>query len=159
VSFFEKAKNFLGGHGVKVRHLVIEKQAPNAVSMPIGDTVVKGKFEVAAQKACTVLSKESRFCMEVKHPDGRVETVVLGRDVFPRKNASRSAEMQQYPFQLAAGQTVEDSFIILMDTDIVAALKKRNLAARQVRLFVKTTVDVEGSPFDPDASDDIRVVE
>jgi hypothetical protein len=65
MGFFDKAKNFLGGHGVKVQHLVIERQDPTAASLPIGDTVVKGKFKVTAEKPCTVLSMKAEFSMEV----------------------------------------------------------------------------------------------
>lgn len=158
MGFFDKAKRFLGGHGVKVQHLVIEQQDPGAATLPIADTVVKGKFKMTADKDATVLSMESEFCMEVKHPDGREELVVLGRDVFPEPNTSRSDDMQQYPFDMTPGGEVEDFFIISMDTDIPTELGKRNLSATQARFFVKTTVDVKGSPFDPSASDDIRIL-
>ena len=158
MGFFEKAKNFMGGHGVKVSHLVIERQEPAAVSLPITDTVVKGKFNVTAEKPCTVLSMKAEFCMEVKHPDGRVETAVLGTDVFPEPNTSRSDDMVKYPYELAGNANVEDFFNILIETDIPTALKQRNLQASQVRFFLKTMVDVKGSPFDPEAVNDVRVV-
>ena len=157
MGFFDKAKNFLGGHGVKVQHLVIERQDPTAASLPIGDTVVKGKFKVTAEKPCTVLSMKAEFCMEVKHADGRVENVVLGKDVYPEAHTSRSAEMVQYPFELGGGNQVEDFFNIIMDSDIPTHLQQRNLQAHQVRFFIKTMVDVKGSPFDPETSNDIRV--
>jgi hypothetical protein len=159
MGFFDKAKNFLGGHGVKVHHLVIERQDPGSATLPIGDTVVKGKFKVTAEKPCTVLSMKSEFCMEVKHPDGRVETVVLGADKFPAPHVSRSDEMVKYPYDLTGGHEVEDFFIISMDSDIPSSLSKRNLAPHQVRFFVKTMVDVKGSPFDPEASNDISVLQ
>lgn len=159
MGFFDKAKSFLGGHGVKVRHLIIEQQEPTQVTLPIGDTVVKGTFAISAEKSCTVLSMESKFCMEVKHPDGRVEEVVLGQDVFPDPHTSRSEDMQQYPFELQGGGSAEDFFIISLETDIPSALAQRNLRASQVRFFVKTGVDVKGSPFDPEATNDVRVVE
>lgn len=157
MGFFDKVKSFVGGHGVKVQHLEIERQEPNAVTLPIGDTVVKGKFVVTAEKPCTVLSMESELCMKVKHADGREEDVVLGRDVFPEPNTSRSDDMVQYPYELTGGGRVEDFFIISMDSDIPTQLGARNLSADQVRFFVKTTVDVKGSPFDPEAVNDIRV--
>jgi hypothetical protein len=157
MGFFDKAKNFLGGHGVKVMNTVIERQDPAAASLPIGDTVVKGKFKVTAEKPCTVLSMKAEFCMEVKHPDGRVETVVLGKDVFPEPNTSRSDDMVKYPYELEGGAVVEDFFNILMDSDIPTELSKRSLAHDQVRFFLKTMVDVKGSPFDPETTNDIRI--
>jgi hypothetical protein len=158
MGFFDKAKNFLGGHGVKVQNTVIERQDPTAVTLPIGDTVVKGKFKVTAEKPCTVLSMKAEFCMEVKHPDGRVETVVLGKDVFPEPHTSRSDDMVKYPYELGGGAEVEDFFNILMDSDIPSNLQKRSLSANQVRFFVKTMVDVKGSPFDPETTNDVRVL-
>jgi hypothetical protein len=157
MGFFDKAKNFLGGHWVKVTNTVIERQDPTAASLPIGDTVVKGKFKVTAEKPCTVLSMKAEFCMEVKHGDGRVETVVLGKDVFPEPNTSRSDDMVKYPYELEGGAVVEDFFNILMDSDIPTELGKRNLAHNQVRFFVKTMVDVKGSPFDPETTNDIHI--
>jgi hypothetical protein len=158
MGFFDKAKNFMGGHGVKVAHTTIEKQEPAAVQLPIGDTVVKGKFQVSADKECTVLAMKAGFYMEVKHPDGRVENVELGEDHFPDQYTSRSDDMLKYPYDLKGGATTEDFFIISMKSDIPAELQKRNLKPEQVRFFVKTMVDVKGSPFDPEASNDVRVV-
>jgi hypothetical protein len=83
--------------------------------------------------------------------------VVLGKDVYPEAHTSRSAEMVQYPFELGGGNQVEDFFNIIMDSDIPTNLQKRNLQAHQVRFFIKTMVDVKGSPFDPETSNDIRV--
>ena len=147
MGFFDKAKSFLGGHGVKVQHTLIEQQPPEGVSLPIGDTVVKGKFRVVADKPSTVLSMKSSFCMEVKHSDGRVEAVVLGEDVFPSPHCSRADDMVKYPYEIGAGSDVEDFFIISMETDIPTALNQRGLRPNQVRFFVKTMVDVKGSPF------------
>jgi hypothetical protein len=158
MGFFDKAKRFFGGHGVKVQHLIIERQDPNAATLPIGDTVVKGKFKVTAEKPATVLSMKAEFCMEMKHPDGREELVVLGSDVFPEPHTSRSDDMQQYPFDLAPGGEAEDFFIIAMESDISTELGKRNVSAGQVRFFVKTSVDVQGALLDPEASTDIRVL-
>lgn len=159
MGFFEKAKNFMGGHGVKVNHIEIEKQDPLSVTLPQGDTVVKGKFEVTAEKECTVLSMKAAFCIEVKHPDGRVEEIVLGEDKFPAPHVSRSDDMQKYPYQLAGGQRVEDFFIISMDNgDIPSTLSKRGLSVDRVRFYVKTMVDVKGSPFDPECKNDVKVL-
>jgi hypothetical protein len=158
VGFLDKAKSFLGGHGVKVRHVAIERQDPASVSLPIGDGVVKGTFAVSAEKPCRVLAMRSEVMLEIKHPDGRVEQVSIGRDVFPEPNTSRSDEMLQYPYELASGQEVEDYFNVILDGSIEAILAQRQLSiGGDVRLFVRTLVDVEGSPFDPECSNDIAI--
>lgn len=158
MGFFDKVKHFAGGHGVKVVHTIIEKQDPAVVSLPVGDTVVKGKFKVQSQNACEVLSMKASFVMELVHPDGREESVVLGEDVFPAPNCSRSDEMLKYPHSMAAGAEVEDFFIISMNKDISTALKEKGIALEKARFFVKTMVDVKGSPFDPEAKNAINVV-
>lgn len=65
--------------------------------------------------------------------------------------------MLKYPYELKGGATTEDFFIISMKSDIPSELQKRSLQPNQVRVFVKTMVDVKGSPFDPEATNDIRL--
>lgn len=157
MGFLDKAKHFLGGHGVKVANTVIEKQDPNAVQMPITDTVVKGKFNVSAEKDCEVLSMKATFLAEFVHPDGRVETIDLGADTFPDQYTSRSDDMLKYPYQLKGGGSQEDFFIISMQKDIPTVLNEKAWPKDKVRFWVKTMVDVKGSPFDPDTRNEIRV--
>lgn len=157
MGFFDKAKHFMGGHGVKVQHTEIERQNPVEVSLPLTDTVVKGKFNVAAEKDCEVLSMKASFLAEFVHPDGRVEEVVLGSDVFPEPHTSRSDDMLKYPYQLKGGSTQEDFFIISMQKDIPTLLKDKNWPKEKVRFYVKTMVDVKGSPFDPDTRNEVRI--
>lgn len=158
MGFFDKAKNFMGGHGVKVRHTIIERQDPTAATLPLTDSVVKGKFEVTADKPCTVLSMKAEVYLEAKHSDGREEIIALGEDVFPAPHVHRQDDMVKYPYELAAGASVEDFFIISMDTTIPDALAKRHLSADKVKLVIKTTVDVKGSPFDPEAKNELRIL-
>lgn len=157
MGFFDKAKHFMGGHGVKVQNTVIERQDPNQVSLPIGDTVVKGKFNVSAEKDCEVLSMKAAFVAEFVHPDGRVEEITLGEDVFPEPNTSRSDDMLKYPYKLSGGGTQEDFFIISMNKDIPSLLSDKSWPKEKVRFFVKTMVDVKGSPFDPDTKNEVKI--
>lgn len=157
MGFLDKAKHFLGGHGVKVKHTDIERQDPNQVSMPMTDSVVKGKFSVSAEKDCEVLSMKASFLAEFIHPDGRVEEVVLGADTFPDPYTSRSDDMLKYPYKLKGGAEQEDFFIISMQQDIPSLLSSKNWPKEKVRFFVKTMVDVKGSPFDPDTRNEVRV--
>jgi hypothetical protein len=157
MGFFDKVKHFAGGHGVKVAHTEIERQAPGQVVMPATDTVVKGKFVVTADKPCEVLSMKAEFCMELNHADGRVETVVLGEDHFPDQYTSRQDDMLKYPYNLEGGGTAEDFFIISMQSDIPTELGKRNVQASAAKFFIRTMVDVKGSPFDPEAKDSVQI--
>jgi hypothetical protein len=158
MGFFDKVKHFVGGHGVKVAHLDIEKQVPGTVSMPLTDTVVKGHFDISAEKDCEVLSMKAELVMEYPLPDGNTRNVVLGSDVYPEAGYdSRSADMLKYPFALGAGQHQKDFFIIRMEKDIPSALKEHNQSLQSAKFFVKTMVDVKGSPFDPEAKDALTI--
>jgi len=157
MGFFDSVMRFFGGHGVKVHHLEIERQDPSGVTLPIGHTVLKGKFKVTAKKPATIVSMASEFYMEVKQP-GREEVVLLGRDAFPQPGTSRSPDMPQYPFEIEPGREVEDSFIVPMFSSIAAALGKRNATINQARFFVTTSVKVQGALFNPETTDDLCVV-
>lgn len=158
MGFFDKAKHFMGGHGVKVANTIIEKQPAIGASMPITDTVVKGKFNVSAEKECEVLSMRAAIVAEYTHPDGRVESLELGADVFPEPNTSRSDDMLKYPYTLKPGTEQEDFFIIHMNKDIPTALGERGWPKEKAKVFVKTMVDVKGSPFDPETKNELRLV-
>ena len=158
MGFFDKAKHFMGGHGVKVANTIIEKQDAIGAQMPITDTVVKGKFNVSAEKECEVLSMRAAIVAEYTHPDGRVESVELGADVFPDQYTSRSDDMLKYPYTLKAGATQEDFFIISMNKDIGTVLSEKGWPREKAKVFVKTMVDVKGSPFDPETKNELRLV-
>jgi hypothetical protein len=157
MGFFDKVKHFAGGHGVKVEHVEIERQPVAGATLPITDTVVKGKFAVTADKACEVLSMKAEFCVSLTYPDGIKDTLVLGEDVFPKAHCTRMGDMLQYPHTMAAGARVVDYFNILMGKDIPAVLAEKKVAFESCQFFVRTMVDVKGSPFDPEAKDPIHV--
>ena len=55
MGFFDKAKSFFGGHGVKVEITRLERQDPGSVTFPITDSVFKGNYRVSAEKAATAM--------------------------------------------------------------------------------------------------------
>src|SRR5215211_5568638 len=83
MSIIDKARSFMGGHGVTVRHVTFEGVAPAAASLAISDGGLRGQFAVAAEKPCTVLSRQTEMVMEIQHADGRSEQIVLGRQIAP----------------------------------------------------------------------------
>src|SRR5262245_48029752 len=101
MGFFDKAKNFLGGHGLKVQLVEVEKQDPSSVALPIGDSVLKGKFDVVADKDCVVLKHVSEFVVVRKHPDGREQTVVLGSDRQDEKTNIIGSD-HKWPYNLGS---------------------------------------------------------
>jgi hypothetical protein len=163
VGFFDKAKNFFGGHGLRVEITRLERQDPRAVSFPIGDSVFKGNYRVIADKDCTVLSHTHELLVRRKHVDGRVEDVVLGSDRHDESTDIIGGNIK-WPYDLRGGASVDDSFLI-MDIDIEAGLKKLGFGSAvegatspQVSFHLRVSADVKGSPFDPSAESQVRVL-
>lgn len=145
----------MGGHGVTVRHVAIEGAEPAAASLALGDGGVRGRFAVLADKPCTILARRTEVVMELRHADGRSEQVVLGREVAPTPDDPRDAPVK-YPYELAAGFEIEDDLDVVFDGSIEAILAQRRLViGREIRFFLRTLVDVKGSPFDPEAVDEL----
>lgn len=153
----DKVKYFMGGHGVTVTHTTIERLPPEEAILPFGDTVLEGTFTVKTVKPCEVLSMRTTFFAEKSFPDGHVEELFLGQAVYPHHGVSRTPDMLQYPYTLEAGGSTDDGFIITLPEDIPTLLTKRGWESDGVHFFVKTMVDVKGSPFDPEAKDEIIV--
>ena len=163
MSILDKAKSFMGGHGVTVRHSTIEGGELAAASLALSDGGVRGQFAVVSDKPCTILSRRTEMVMELNHADGRTEQVVLGRQDAPLPEstdaddiaAARAAAIK-YPYELAAGFEVVDDFDLVFDGSIETLLAQRRLVpGRDIRFFLRTLVDVKGSPFDPEAVDEL----
>ena len=168
MSIIDKAKSFMGGHGGTVRHAAIEGKDPAEASLAVTDGGVRGQFAVVTDKPCTILSRQTEMVMEIQHPDGRAEQVVLGRqlapdpDVVPDPEPPPAVAVEgtvaavKYPYDLAAGFEVLDDFDLVFDGSIEAVLGQRVLSpGTNIRFFLRTRVDVKGSPFDPEAVDEL----
>lgn len=155
MGIIDKAKSFLGGHGVTVRHLTIEDRAPSAAHLVLPDGGLKARFAVVTDKPCTVLARKSEVVMQIAHAEGRVEEVVLGRDEAPLPDVERASAVT-YPYELAAGFEVVDELDIVFDGSIEALLALRALTVGSgLRFFLRTLIDVQGSPFDPEVVDEL----
>jgi hypothetical protein len=165
MSILDKAKSFMGGHGVTVRHSMIEGVAAGEASLALSDGGVRGQFAVVSDKPCTILSRRTEMVMEMNHADGRTEQVVLGRQDAPlpadadanaEDAAAARAAAVKYPYELAAGYEVVDEFDLVFDGSIEVLLAQRRLVpGRDIRFFLRTLVDVKGSPFDPEVVDEL----
>lgn len=155
MSIIDNVKSFMGGHGVTVRHVTLEGGDASAASLAITDGGIRGRFAVLSDKPCTILARRTEMVMELQHADGHTEQIVLGRQEAPTDDVERTAPVK-YPYELAADHEVIDDLDIVFDGSIEALLAQRRLVpGREVRLFLKTLVDVKGSPFDPEAVDEI----
>jgi hypothetical protein len=164
MGFFDKAKSFLGGHGVKVQLTRIERQPASDAQMPMGDTVIKGNLEVTTEKPCTVLAHKFVFLVEWKDAEGMERTHELGADAHTASTDIIGGSLK-WPYELAPGTTAEDAFLIHMEEDIPTQLGKLGFAdaadavsSGQVKFKLKVIADVKGSPFDPSSEQVVRIV-
>lgn len=163
MGFFDKAKHFMGGHGVKVNITRIERQPADAAQMPITDTVIKGNFGVTSEKACTVLSHEFEFLAVYKDNQDLEQESVLGHDKHDESTDIIGGDIK-WPYEMAAGQTVTDAFNIIMDSDIPTELRKVGFSdpseavrSGKVTFKIRVKADVKGSPFDPKGEATLRI--
>lgn len=157
----------MGGHGVTVRHVAIEGAEPAAASLALADGGVRGELAVASDKPCTILARRTEVVLELRHADGQLEQVVIGRQLAPLPEAPPDAPPETapdappdapatYPYELAAGGEVVDTFDVVFDGSLEAILTLRRLVpSSNIRFFLRTLVDVKGSPFDPEAIDEL----
>lgn len=164
MGFFDKAKSFMGGHGVKVQLTRIERQPASDAQMPMGDTVIKGNLEVTTEKDCTVLAHKFVFLVEWKDAEGMQRSHELGSDAHTADTDIMGGSLK-WPYELAPGRTAEDAFLIIMNEDIPTQLRKLGfsdaasaVSSGEVKFKLKVIADVKGSPFDPSSEQFVRIV-
>ena len=164
MGFFDKAKSFMGGHGVKVQLTLIERQPASDAQMPMGDTVIKGNLEVTTDKDCTVLAHKFAFLVEWKDAEGMERSHELGTDAHDSSTDIIGGDLK-WPYELAAGKTAEDAFLISMNEDITTQLRRCGFSdpvgavrSGQVKFKLQVVADVKGSPFDPKSESYVRIV-
>jgi hypothetical protein len=167
MSLLDKARSFMGGHGVTVRHVAIEGGEPPAASLALSDGGLRGELAVACDKPCTLLSRRTEVVLELRHADGHTEQLVIGRQLAPLPDAPPDAAPEtapdappdvpaMYPYELAAGLEVVDTFDVVFDGSLEAILSVRRLdPSSNIRFFLRTLVDIKGSPFDPEVIDEL----
>jgi len=163
MGFFDKAKNFLGGHGVKVEITRIERQAPSEARMPMTDTVVKGTCRITTEKDCIVLAHKFEFLAKYKKEDLEQEHV-FARDQHDASTDIIGGDIK-WPYDLAAGKSVEDPFMVMMDDNILTQLRRLGfgnpveaIQKGEVQFFLRAIADVKGSPFDPKGDAALTIV-
>lgn len=153
MGFFDGVRNFFGGHGVSLTATQIEGQSPDAVSFPLTDSVMKGRFQVHGKKSATILSHDFLFEVRRRTPE-QLKRVVLAQD---KNEGTIPGSKVSWPYEIAADQTVDDSFCLIR-IDIPAALAELgfsdpNEALRDpsVEFSLILSADVKGSPMDANA--------
>lgn len=160
MGFFDKAKTFMGGSSmVTVEFIDIERQPPAEARLPIGDSVIKGRYRITAQKDCTVLRHIAQFRTRWPEKDGTLGT--MHSESIEDVNNQVMGAAYVFPYDMKVGQTMDAGFLV-HDIDIKKFISKSySIGALQpeVECFIKVIVDVKGSPFDPEFEAKLQIVE
>jgi hypothetical protein len=165
VGFFDKAKQFMGGKGMaNVTITVIERQPAESATFPITDSVLKGTMVIDVQQNCTLLACKYEIWLHVKGTDGNEHPNFVCSAKDPEPNTSYGPGCLIMPCDLTEGQKITHPWMV-MDVDLPGVLAKNGINdpntaidSGRVRLSVKCIADVKGSPFDPSAEVDVRLI-
>jgi hypothetical protein len=164
MGFFDKAKQFLGGKGMAdVTITVIERQPAETATFPVRDSVLKGTMVIDAKQDCTLLATKYEVWLYIKKDD--IDSPNLAaQDYDPRPNVGYGEGSLIMPRDLKAGEQITKHWMV-DDVDCAAVLAKNGFPDAhkatmdsRVRLVVKCIADVKGSPFDPCAEVNVKLI-
>jgi hypothetical protein len=164
VGFFDKAKQFVGGKGMAdVSITVIERQPAASATFPVTDSVLKGTMVIEAKQDCTLLATKYELWLYVEK-DGASSPNYVVAEKDPDPNTSYGEGCLIMPCDLKAGQVITQPWMV-SNVDLAGVLSRNGISDPslaignpRVRLQVKCIADVKGSPFDPSAEVDVRLV-
>ncbi len=164
MGFFDKAKQFMGGKGMaNVSITVIERQPAESATFPVTDSVLKGTMVIDVQQDCTLLATKYEIWLYIE-TDGHSSPNFVRAEKDPEPNTSYGEGCLIMPCDLKAGQVITHPWMV-GDIDLPAILARSGITDpnsaignSRVRLQVKCIADVKGSPFDPSAEVDVRLV-
>ncbi len=164
MGFFDKAKQFFGGKGMaSVEISVIERQPALTATFPVTDSVLKGTMVITGKQDCVLLATKYEVWLYIEK-DGVSSPHLVCSDQDPDPNTSYSDNCLKMPCDLTVGQVITQPWMVT-NVDLVKILRsngypnpKAAAGDLKVRLQVKCIADVKGSPFDPSAEVDVRLV-
>ena len=107
MGFFDKAKNFFGGHGTKVEITRLERQPVEAACFPVTDSVFKGNMRVTAEKESLVLKHVMSLVLLVESGDAEKpdQEIELSKEIHDESTEIIGGDVS-WPYTLEAGKSV-----------------------------------------------------
>lgn len=169
MGLLEKVKGWLNIGGVKLK---ITKAAN---PFHYDDTTMSGQFVLTTKSDKTILLTKAEFFQETTTMKG--DEKKTSRTEIGSQSTDRYLVNPDYPFELAAGESRELSFLIIdinMDGMLGRMSEKGGVlgavgkfgklagkltadSSAQIRYFLEVTADVKGTPFDPSDKIEIHV--
>ncbi|MBA3545092.1 MAG: hypothetical protein H0T76_01275 [Nannocystis sp.] len=152
MGFFDKMKKFVGGKNTAtVEITAINGTAPTGATINISDGTVRGSMSVTAQQDCTMLAMKYDVILRTQSAEGQWSDISVGSN----KDVARQV--------MATGQVFTKDWII-NGVDVETYLRNQSyddmtavLGHPKIKLVVRCTADVEGSPFDPNAEAEVHI--
>jgi hypothetical protein len=152
MGLFDKIKKFATGSSTaNVAILSVNGTDPSSAVIAISDGSARGRMKVVAQQDCTMLAMKYEVLLRTQDEQGQWGNVTVGSGKFAQTRVLKS------------GDTFEHDWVI-NDIEVERYLRNQSytdLAAvpthPKVKLLVRCTSDVEGSPFDPDAEVEVKI--
>ena len=170
MGLLSKAKSFFGGHGVRV---VAEKfnGRPLSDNEVHENTNIHILFSVSAEQGATVLSHTSELLAVKRQASGEGQEFLLESRrhkhnpyLEPGKYIEEHVT-NLWPYELAAQEARRDTSNLNVHVDLSKAIRKfgyPDFAAAiddgDLTFLARITVDVQGSPFDPQVDVPVRFV-
>ncbi len=159
MGLLDKMKNLVGGHGVKVAITAIERQPAASASLPLHDSILKGRIQISGEKEAVIL-KHVFELKAIYDTEGSYREVRLADSV---NEGQIIGVPYTWPYTLRPGQIAEDSFSV-GPFEIPAAMQELQLTPEdaasnpKVRIELKAIADVKGTPVDASAKQAVRII-
>ena len=158
MGILDKVKGALNIGGVKVEVTRVEDD------FPITDTVMKGRYvltsgadhEVLSVTASVVAEMKEKYQEDEDGPDSPYE-IIMGEDTDDSDNEVIGRDFQ-FPYQIKKGETLEDSYNILLDDSPEEILKEKDAKVKHYDFFVVVEADVKGTPLDPEGKKKFKII-
>jgi hypothetical protein len=152
MGFFDKIKKFATGSSTATVAITeINGKNPADAVIAISDGTARGRMTVTALQDCTMLGMNYEVLLRTQDPQGQWGNIGVGSG----KHIQRR--------DMKVGEVVEHEWVI-NEIDVETYLRNQSyndLAAvpghPKIKLLVRCTSDVEGSPFDPDAEAEVKI--
>ncbi len=152
MGFFDKIKKFATGSSTATVVITsINGGSTDGATINISDTTVRGHMQVTALQDCTMLAMKYDVMLKTQSDDGHWSSISVG--------SGKTLERRD----LKTGDVIEHDWV-LNGIDVETYLRNQSFtdfdAVRsnpKVKLLMRCTSDVEGSPFDPDAEVEVKM--
>jgi hypothetical protein len=152
MGFFDKVKKFVGGKNTATVAITsINGMAPTAAVIAISDGTCRGSMTVTAQQDCTMLAMKYDVVLRTQDDQGQWGDISVGSGKDVATVQMKTGQVHTQDWQIS-GVDVE-TYLRNQSYDDMGAV----VGHPKIKLVVRCTADVEGSPFDPNAEAEVRI--